>query len=217
MLSTYAQNAILNALVDKVGGDFGQLSSAPTLYAALVGDMPVVGDTGGTIDEATYSSYARIAVATGDFGAPASGVIANTAQKLFPQATGGSFTAKRVAFCDALTSGNLLFWGLLSPATLIEFEAITDDDKFYAGDHGLTLNTEVYLSGGNLPTGVDGDTKYYVVSVATDSFQLAASASGPAINITSDGDGYVGRDGSLQITNNVTPTIQIGALQIIAT
>jgi hypothetical protein len=57
--------------------------------------------------------------------------------------------------------------------------------------HGLTENDviEVSNSGGALPTGLTANTKYYAVTVTTNTFQLATSADGSATPFSDDGSG----------------------------
>jgi len=69
------------------------------------------------------------------------------------------------------------------------FDNTTDTVEDVA--HGLSENDIVELSnsGGALPTGLAADTKYFAVSVASDTFQLSTTSGGSAINFTDDGTG----------------------------
>ena len=57
--------------------------------------------------------------------------------------------------------------------------------------HGLTENDviEVSNSGGALPTGLTANTKYFAITVTTDTFQLATSSGGSATPFSDDGSG----------------------------
>lgn len=78
------------------------------VYLALYESDPTDADAG---TEATYTSYARQSIA---FDAPSGGVTQNTSAVIFPKATGGSSTITHWGLRDALTSGNLLFYGSFS-------------------------------------------------------------------------------------------------------
>ncbi len=65
-------------------------------------------------------------------------------------------------------------------------------DTLTKASHGLANTTPVMvMSSGSLPAPLEVDTVYYVVSTATDTFQLALVSGGTAIDLTSDGTGTV--------------------------
>lgn len=219
-LSTYAAQALLNALFGKAGGSFGALGTPPSLRVALFKDAPAPGDTGAAITakEADYAGYARVATTEADWNAPAAGVIDNDVEFSFPQATGGSAHCKFAGLVTGATDGELVAWGLLSPSGLKDFTYESEDSEFVVPGHGWSNGTEVRLikKDGDtaLPTGVDEATKYFIVNATADSFQLSLTNGGAAVAISSDGAGRVGVDGSLQVTNNVTPKIAAGNLTL---
>src|SRR3954464_1462684 len=105
-ISDYLENKILGHVT-------GQTSyTAPTTtYAALYTTAPT--DAGGGV-EVTGTGYARIAVT---WGTPASGSITNTNILRFPAASGAGSawgTVVAIGIFDALSSGNLLWYGNLS-------------------------------------------------------------------------------------------------------
>lgn len=65
--------------------------------------------------------------------------------------------------------------------------ALTDTFTSYA--HGYANTNQVRLIGPSLPTGISQSTTYYVVTSATDTFQLSLTQGGAAINLTADGEG----------------------------
>lgn len=77
----------------------------------------------------------------------------------------------------------------INSANAVSFTAEADTDLITATAHGLSAGTIIRLSGGTLPTGLDNATLYYVVSPTTDTFQLALTSGGDAIDFTSDGAG----------------------------
>lgn len=89
----------------------------------------------GTItDEISGGSYARQAAG---FDSAADGSAANTASITFPTATADWGTITHVAIMDALTGGNVLFWGAVTTAKLIE---TNDIFQVTAGNLTITLD-----------------------------------------------------------------------------
>lgn len=89
-------------------------------YLALCTTVPTSTSTGSTIVEATYTGYARAAV-DGNWTAataatPSVGV--NTATITFAACTGSTSTLLGFGLCDALTTGNLIWWGSLSSTVI---------------------------------------------------------------------------------------------------
>ena len=109
-LSAFAEGAVLNHLTK-------QAAYTPAGgFLALCTTTPTVASTGTTIVEAAYTGYARItASGSGIWGAatgsnPASAT--NSAGVItFAACTGSTSTVQSWAFCDAITVGNVLFWG----------------------------------------------------------------------------------------------------------
>lgn len=79
-------------------------------------NVPDDDQTGTTINEVGYTSYARKVTAGADWDAAASGTLSNATELAFPAATGGSATATHFALVDAATVGNLLCYGVLTTA-----------------------------------------------------------------------------------------------------
>ncbi|RLB68700.1 MAG: hypothetical protein DRH08_00145 [Deltaproteobacteria bacterium] len=112
----------LNAALANVGDASGlQPSGAPgSLYVSLhVGDP---GEAGTQLtSEATYTSYARVAVARSGAGwSRSSNVIDNVAAITFPQSTGGSSTVDFFGIGqNAAGAGDLWYSGALTAALAI--------------------------------------------------------------------------------------------------
>lgn len=73
------------------------------------------------------------------------------------------------------------------------FTGEESDDVITCAGHGYQNGDVVQLSGVTGLTGLSEDTTYFVRDVSTDTFKLAATASGAAIDITLDGSGTVVR------------------------
>jgi len=102
-------DAFEQRLLDHVfkGGATPALGALSTVYVALFTATPSDA-SGGT--EVTGSAYARQAVASAGWTRTAS-QIANNAEIAFPQVTTSAYTVVGWAVMDALTVGNMLYWG----------------------------------------------------------------------------------------------------------
>lgn len=107
--SNYLENALLNATLRNVA-----YTSAATVYVGLhttaTGD-----DDSGT--QVSGSGYARTAAT---FSAPASGSTSNSATVTFPTATGSWGTVTHFGVYDAVSAGNLLYWGALTTSKTVD-------------------------------------------------------------------------------------------------
>lgn len=124
-MSNYLENALLNAVLRNTS-----YTSPSTVFVALYTDNPGEGGTG---TEVSGGSYARVA---GTFGAPSDGVSTNSSAIEFAQATGSWGTVSHMALYDAITSGNMLFYGSLTTSKAIESGDIF---KFASGQLSVTL------------------------------------------------------------------------------
>ena len=71
------------------------------------------------------------------------------------------------------------------------FTGEADDDFITCASHGLNDTDKVTLQGTSLPTPLTAATTYYVRDKTANTFKLATSSGGTAINITVDGSGTV--------------------------
>ena len=116
-----------------------ETTTAPsTVYVALFNSDPSTGSTdenleAGTLtDECGGGAYARQAAT---FGTISGGSVSTSANITFPTATDNNWgTITHLAVMDALTSGNVLFWGQLSTSKLIE-----SGDSFSITSGNLTV------------------------------------------------------------------------------
>jgi hypothetical protein len=124
-ISNYLENALLNATLRNT-----TYTSPATVYAALFTTDPTDAGSGA---ECTGSGYARKAIT---FGAPSNGVTTNSAACEFDQATGSWGTLTHFAIFDALTTGNMLYYGALTASKTI---ASGDVFKFATSSVSVTL------------------------------------------------------------------------------
>jgi hypothetical protein len=125
-ISNYLENALLNATLRNTS-----YTSPATVYAALFTSDPTDAGTG---TECTGTGYARTAIT---FAAPSGGVTTNSAAACeFPQATGDWGTITHFGIFDALTTGNLLYYGALTTSKVI---SSGDVFKFSTSSVSVTL------------------------------------------------------------------------------
>lgn len=172
MLSTYLGNAILNKVVNDT--NFTVTTPYLSLHTAAPG---LVGS-----NEVSGGSYAR---QSGSFAAAASKATDNDAVAEF--AAMPTTIVTYVGLWDALTVGNFLWGGRLLGGT---FTGADTGDLITATAHGLANSARVAFEGATLPGGITAGTVYYVISAATNTFQISITEGGAAVNLTSDGDGY---------------------------
>ena len=121
-------SAASNYLEQKILDHVLRYASAPytaptTLYIGLFkntsGNAATNLEAGTLTDEVSGGSYARKTVTFGAANAT-TGVIATNATVTFDEASATWGTITHVAIMDALTSGNVLFWGAVTTSKLIE-------------------------------------------------------------------------------------------------
>lgn len=127
--SDYLENALLDHVLG--GGDY---TRPGTVYIALYTVTP--GDAGGGT-EVSGGSYARASVTNNATNWPAAsgGAKANGQDIEFAQATADWGTIVAFSIMDAVSGGNMLYWGAVSPS-----KAVNDGDtaKFATGDIDIT-------------------------------------------------------------------------------
>jgi hypothetical protein len=144
--------------------------------------------------------------------------VTNSAVLTFPISTQLSSESQRVTHFVLLDSatigaGNVLGWGLLTtPSSLKDYVSL-DTDTFYSPAHGFVDTNEVRLMR-NTATGITNDIRYFIRDATTDTYKLAATSGGAAINITASGGGKIGLDKSLLVVRSAKPTFAAGDLQV---
>lgn len=131
-LTDFLENALLNHSTG-----YATYTKPTATYAALYLVAPT--DSGGGTEVTAANNYARQQVT---WGGAANGSISNSATIRFP-GTGGVFatapwgTVVAVGVHDALTAGNLLWYGNLSASI-----AVGTGDSFTLNSGGLTLTLD---------------------------------------------------------------------------
>jgi hypothetical protein len=197
--------------------DGGVPSDPATCYASLY--TAVTDQEAGTGTEASYTGYARQSTSWGAASAGLNGrQIATDALISFGQKTDtGSITAIAVGLHDALTGGNVMAFIMLDGGSPFPCVINATGDSFTAYNHGLVNDDRVrlqYIAGGGTPTGASENTTYWVITAATDTFQLSATQGGGTITVTADGQAMVLPLNPKDIAQDDTPEFASGSLVI---
>jgi hypothetical protein len=208
--SDYLENKLLDLVLGAVA-----LSAPATLYVGLFTVSP--SDAGGGT-EATGGGYARVAVSNNltNFPAAVAGVKNNATAFTFPTATLSWGVVLALGIFDAASAGNLLYWSPLAGASK-NFTVVASTDTFSSTAHGLVdgqkIKTEA-LANLTFPTGIAASTTYFVRDSATNSFKLALTLGGTAIDISVDGSGLVYPSYDKTVDTGDTVTIPVNQLTV---
>lgn len=178
-LSTAGKNALLDHLAS--------LADFVSLHTAYPGDSGTSEVTGGS------PAYARKAHT---WNAAASGNLDNSNAPVFDIPAGT--TVGWFGMWSDASAGTFYGSGTLgSTADPVPFTAEADTDVITADNHGFTDTQTVVVidagGGGVIPTGLTEGTIYFVRDATTDTFKLALTSGGSAIDLTVDGAGFVQR------------------------
>lgn len=164
--TTTAKNAMLDAL------------RVLMTHTSLHSSFP--GSTG--LNEITGGSYARQATS---YNAAAAGETALTAAELFDVPAGS--TVAWIGAWGALSGGTFYAYAPNGSTGVFDFTADATTDIITAPAHGFANGDTVTFYGGTPPGGLTEGTVYFVRDVTTDTFKVAATNGGAAINLTSVG------------------------------
>lgn len=173
--TTSARNSMLTT--------FGASALFASLHSAYPGNAGASEIAGGT------PPYARQPVT---WGASASGQMTTATNPTFnvPASTSISW----VGLWSLITGGTFLCSLPIGGNAGVPFYVAAGDDTLRADNHGLTDGTQVVVLDTNigvLPTGLTEGTVYFVRDTSGDTFKLAATLGGSAIDLTSDGTGFI--------------------------
>ena len=158
-LTTAAKNTMLNALTVN-------LASLHTAFPGLTGASEVTG-----------GGYAQQAIT---FGAAAGSIRTSTGAVAFSVPIS---TIRWVGFWNGAT-----FIGYApNGGTPQEFVAVPSTDTIYCPAHGLSDTNKITFFNGTAPAGLTLGTVYFVRDSTTDTFKVAATAGGIAIDLTTAG------------------------------
>lgn len=124
-MSNYLENKLIDHLFRATS-----YSAPATLYIALCTAAPTDASTGSTLTEVSGGNYARQSVTSGtgtwqtsqgDTTSTSSGTngTTNNVSTITWSGVTWAATVTHVAICDALTAGNVLFWGALAASKIV--------------------------------------------------------------------------------------------------
>lgn len=124
-ISNYLENKLIDSTLRGIS-----FTAPAQVYLGLFTTDPTDAGTG---TEVAGAGYARRQIT---FGAPTDGAAVNNADVLFPVATASWGTIAYIGVYDALTGGNLLYYGSIVTSKTINLD---DQLKVSTGDITITL------------------------------------------------------------------------------
>jgi hypothetical protein len=207
-----------NANIANLGDATGLRGStvAGNLYLALHTANPgKAGDQ--TTSEATYTGYARMAIArsAGGFTRTGSVQVSNAALITFAQCTAGNNVITHWSLGYAASGASVIVAsGSIGNSYQGPFTATTADVITIPG-HSLAVNDQVAFyaaQGSTLPTGITEGLAYFVKTVSGNDITISTTQGGATLDVTAAGDGHAFKVTSLTVSANVTPEFAIGSL-----
>lgn len=126
-------------------------------------------------NECTGGSYARQSIA---FGTASGGIRTQTGAAVM------NITAQTVRWVGYWQDGNFLYAAPAGGASPKNFIVLPGNDTVYSSEHGWADGQKVVIFNGTPPGGTDEGQILYVRDAATDTFKLAATDGGTAIDLT---------------------------------
>lgn len=209
---------IFNATAIANIADNASASPLTNLYVSLhTADIGEAGDQ--TTNEATYTGYARMAVARTSGGWTVStNSVTNAATITFAPCTAGSNTITHWGVGTLLTTaGKILYKGSLGSANLGPFTATTADVITIPGLSGVSVGDLIVFypfEGSTLPTGITEGVQYFVKTVSTNDITISTTSGGATLDITAAGDGIAVKAQSLAVSAGITPQFSAGQIII---
>jgi hypothetical protein len=194
---------------------FGSAAYTPPANVHVGGSTTRPTDAGANVTEPSGGAYARVSK-TNDATRFPSGSLKQLAEDVqFPIATASWGRLKWATFHTASTAGTLMGYMAMTDAQKRAFNDLTD--VITCKSHGFAANDPIRVlayDGGSVPTGLTDDEIYYARDITTDTFKLAASAGGAAIDLTSVEMFEVAYDRSKVIDTDDRLTFSANQLQL---
>lgn len=208
-------NTTFSALGDATG--IQASGTAGNIYLSLHTDDPAIGGSQ-TTNEASYTGYARQAVARSGAGWTVSGrQVINAALIQFGNCTaGGPQEIRFVGYGTAVSgTGKLLYRVPVGVATAPKgFTAVVADTVTVPG-HALAVNDKVVCRPTDaltLPTGITEAAVLFVKTVSGNDLTLSATLGGATLDITAAGGGIIAKLVPLTVDTNINPQYAAGQL-----
>jgi hypothetical protein len=190
------------------------------LFVALhTADPGEAGDQ--TTSEATYTGYARVAVARTSGGWTATNnVITNAGAVTFGLCTVGSNSITHFSVGVA-TSGasKILYSGPVGAITTVYGYTVTAADVITTPGYSPVNDDRVSIytvegSASVLGAGSTQGTVYFVITASGETCSLSLTSGGAAVNFTTSGAGVLHKHSILAVSTGITPSFAAGQLQI---
>lgn len=209
-----------NIDIANVGDAAGLQNSAAdgSLYFSLHTADPGEAGNQGT-SEATYTSYARAAVARGSGFTVSGNNGTNAATVQFPTCTGGSNTLTHWGLGRSSSgAGTLDYFGpiIASGATWLPVTAKADDTITIPG-HSFVVDDRIAFAAaysGTLPAGISAGTVYWVKTVTGNDITISTTQGGGTLDITAAGSGACIECSPITVTTNIRPEFAAGDFDI---
>ena len=222
--TTYATNLLKllfnNTAFAGVGDASGLQPSgtAGSLYVSLHTADPGSAGSQNT-SEASYTGYARVAVARSSGGwTVSSGTVTNAGAITFGACTAGSSVVSYFGIGTDTSGAGQLLYSFPLVQTYYALTGKASNETLTAPGHALSVNDPIVFTTVNaesLPGGISAGTTYYVLTVSGNDITISTSVGGGTLNVTSDGVGLVGKIASLTVSTGVTPEFLTGQLAIL--
>ena len=216
-LALFFNNVSFPGIGDAVG--LNSSSASGSFFVSLHTADP--GENGTqTTSEATYTSYARVAVSRSAAGWVVSGSdVYNSSSVTFPAPTAGSNSIIYWGIgTGSAGTGRLLYRGPISTNPVGFALGESTDDTLTIKNHALGISdriTLMQLANLALPGNITEGSIYFVKTVpSADTVTLASTDGGPTLDITSDGQGLAYKVVPYNTTVGIQPQFAPGALRI---
>ena len=170
--------------------------------------------------EATYTSYARVAVSRSAAGWTVSGSdVWNSSSVTFPAPTAGSSTIIYWGIgTGSAGTGQLLYRGPISTNPIGFALGESTDETLTIKNHALGVSDRISvfaLANLALPGNITEGSIYFVKTVPTaDTITVSSTDGGPTLDITTDGQGLAYKVIPYTTTVGIQPQFAPGALRI---
>ena len=216
-LALFFNNVSIPGIGDAVGLT-GSVSSG-SFFVSLHTADPGENGTQST-SEATYTSYARVAVSRSAAGWTVSGSdVWNSSSVTFPAPTAGSSTIVYWGIgTGSAGTGRLLYRGPISTNPIGFALGESTDSSITIKNHALGISDRVtflQLANLSLPGNITEGTIYFVKTViSADVINISATDGGPTASLSSDGQGLAYKVIPYTTTVGIQPQFAPGALRI---
>ncbi len=128
-----------------------------------------------------------------------------------------STTVCFLGFWSALTAGTFYGFAPVNGGTVRGVATVATTDVFTSNGHGLADTNRVYLqtvTGESLPTGLSATTLYFARDCTTDTFKVALTSGGTAVDVTAAGEVFFQATIPEVFASQATFTVSTGSIDL---